>query len=352
MMTKSEFGRTPGGARVNLYTLTNRSGVEARITNFGGTLVSLRVPDRNGHSEDVVLGYDSIDNYVDDKFYFGGIIGRYANRIALGQFKLGDVNYVLARNNGENNLHGGDKGFNKVVWEATDCSKDDVPALQLDYLSKDREEGFPGNLKVRVVYTLTDRNELRIDYTVTTDRETIVNLTSHPYFNLAGHGAGNILQHELTLLADKYTPTGPTLIPTGELRSVEGTPFDFRQPATIGARINQADRQLILGQGYDHNWVLNKGRQGVLELAARVYEPSSGRVLEVLTTEPGMQFYSGNHLDDGIHGKGSRAYNRRDAFCLETQHFPDSPNHSEFPSTVLKPGARYRSTTVYKFSVR
>src|SRR5882724_3265903 len=230
MMTKSEFGRTPGGARVNLYTLTNRSGVEARITNFGGTLVSLRVPDRNGHSEDVVLGYDSIDNYVDDKFYFGGIIGRYANRIALGQFKLGDVNYVLARNNGENNLHGGDKGFNKVVWEATDCSKDGAWGLQLDYLSKDGEEGFPGNLKVQVVYTLTDRNELRIDYTVTTDRETIVNLTSHPYFNLAGHGAGNILQHELTLFADKYTPTGPTLIATGELRSVEGTPFDFRQP--------------------------------------------------------------------------------------------------------------------------
>ncbi len=351
-MTKSEFGNAPDGVRADLYTLTNRDGVEARITNFGGTLVSLKTPDRNGHSADVVLGYDAVSSYVDDKFYFGSIIGRYANRIALGEFKLGGVTYVLARNNGENHLHGGDKGFNKVVWEAADCSKDGAPALQLDYLSKDGEEGYPGNLKVRVVYTLTGQNELRIDYTASTDRDTVVNLTSHPYFNLAGHGAGNILQHELTLFADRYTPAGPTLIPTGELRRVEGTPFDFRQPATIGARINQADQQLILGQGYDHNWVVNKGSQGTLELAARAYEPSSGRVLEVLTTEPGMQFYSGNHLADAIHGKGSRTYSRRGAFCLEPQHFPDSPNHSEFPSTMLKPGERYSSTTVFRFSVR
>jgi aldose 1-epimerase len=351
-MTKSEFGCTADGVRIDLYTLTNRGGVEARITNLGGILVALKVPDRNGNAADLVLGYDSVDRYFDDKFYFGAIIGRYANRIARGQFKLGGVTYILARNNGENHLHGGARGFNKAVWEATDCSKDGTSVLQLDYLSKDGEEGYPGNLKVRVVYTLSDQNELRIDYTATTDRETIVNLTNHPYFNLAGHDAGNILQHQITLFADKYTPTDSTLIPTGEFRSVEGTPFDFRNEAVIGARIQQKDEQLILGKGYDHNWILNDSHEGAIKLAARVHEPSSGRVLEVFTTEPGIQFYSGNHLDDAIHGKGSHIYSWRDAFCLEPQHFPDSPNHSEFPSTVLKPGAGYRSTTVYKFSSR
>ncbi len=351
-MTKSEFGRTADGISVDLYTLTNRNGVEARITNFGGTLVALKVPDRNGSSADVVLGYDSLDGYLDDKFHFGGLIGRYANRIALGQFKLGDVTYVLARNNGENHLHGGVKGFNKAIWEATDCSRDGASALQLDYLSKDGEEGYPGNLKVRVVYSLTEQNELKIDYTATTDRDTIVNLTSHPYFNLAGQDAGSILQHELTLFADKYTPTDSTLIPTGELRRVQGTPFDFRRTVAIGARIDQDDQQLILGNGYDHNWILNNDHQETLKFAAQVYEPSRGRVLEVLTTEPGMQFYSGNFLDGIVQGKGTRAYNRRGGFCLETQHFPDSPNHPEFPSTVLKPGECYRSTTVYRFSAR
>jgi aldose 1-epimerase len=351
-MTSNEFGRTADDVTIDLYTLTNRNGIEAAITNFGGTLVSLKVPDRNGNKADVVLGYDSCKGYADDKFYFGGLIGRCANRIALGQFKLAGVTYVLARNNGENHLHGGAKGFNKVVWQATDLSRGGSSALRLDYFSQDGEEGYPGNLKVCVVYSLTDQNELRIDYTATSDRETIINLTSHPYFNLAGEGAGSILRHELALFADKYTPIGPTLIPTGELRSVQGTPFDFRQAAAIGARIGQADQQLALGNGYDHNWILNNSPEGKLKLAAQVYEPAHGRVLEVFTTEPGIQFYSGNWLDGTALGKRNRTYNRHDGFCLETQHFPDAPNRPEFPSTVLKPGGSYRSTTVYRFSAK
>jgi aldose 1-epimerase len=349
---KQAFGKTAEGEKVDLYVLTNKSGVEATITNYGATLVSLKAPDRHGKLVDVVLGYDSLDGYLTDKAYFGSIVGRYANRIAGGKFTLNGVTYTLARNAGENHLHGGIKGFNKAVWVGKDVSTENEPSLQLSYLSKDGEEGYPGNLEVQVVYTLTDRNELKIDYTATTDKDTVVNLTNHAYFNLAGQGAGDILEHQMMLRADRFTPVRAGSIPTGELRSVDGLPFDFRRSTAIGARINQDDEQLKLGTGYDHNWVVNDAGKGGPSLAAQVYEPKTGRVLEVWTTEPGIQFYTGNFLDGTIRGKGGHAYNRRSGFCLETQHFPDSPNHPEFPSTVLKPGSRFRSTTIFKFSTR
>jgi aldose 1-epimerase len=305
------------------------------------------VPDRQGKMGDVVLGYDSLDGYVNDKSYFGALIGRYGNRIAHGQFTLDGVTYKLAKNNGDNSLHGGVKGFNKRVWDAKEISSKEGPALRLNYLSKDGEEGYPGNLKVQVVYTLTDANELKIDYSATTDKKTVLNLTNHSYFNLAGQGSGDILRQELMLQADKFTPVDAGLIPTGELRPVEGTPFDFRTKTVIGARINNDDEQLKLGKGYDHNFVLT--RTAEFSLAARVSEPSSGRVLEVWTSEPGVQFYTGNFLDGSARGKGAKPYDFRTGFCLETQHFPDSPNHPEFPSTVLSPGEVYHSTTSYKF---
>jgi aldose 1-epimerase len=298
----------------------------------------------------VVLGFDSIDGYLMRTSYFGVLVGRYGNRIAKGRFTLNGVEYKLATNNGENSLHGGVKGFNKAVWKVRDVSDGQSPRLELTYLSKDGEEGYPGNLSVTVVYTLTDSNELRIDYSATTDKDTVVNLTNHSYFNLAGQGEGDILGHELTLFAGKFTPSDKVLIPTGELRSVEGTPFDFRKPVAIGARIGQNDEQLKFGGGYDHNFVLSSGG-GALALAARVYEPKTGRVMEVLTTEPGIQFYTGNFLDGTLSGKGGKAYAKRSGFCLETQHFPDSPNHPQFPSTVLRTGGRYQTTTVYRFSV-
>jgi aldose 1-epimerase len=348
-MQKQSFGKTADGQQADLYILTNKTGMEAAITNYGGTLVSLKVPDRNGKLEDVVLGYDKLDDYADGKAYFGATVGRYANRIAHGKFTLNGTTYTLAKNDGENHLHG---GFNKRVWTEKDVSSSAGQALELTYLSKDGEEGFPGNLSVKVVYTLTDQNELKIDYSATTDKDTVINLTNHSYFNLAGQGNGDILQHQLMIHADRFTPVDATLIPTGELRSVKGTPFDFTTATAIGARIDQDDEQLKLGRGYDHNWVLNSGTAGSLSLAAQAYDPHSGRLLEVWTTEPGIQFYTGNFLDGTIRGKGGKVYNRRFAFCLETQHFPDSPNHSGFPSTVLKPGQHYRSTTVYKFSTK
>jgi len=348
-VTKRPFGQTAEGAAVELYTLTNQNGLEVAITNYGGAVVSIKAPDRNGNLADVVLGFDTLDGYLKEHPYFGSLIGRYGNRIGKGRFTLNGVAYVLARNNGENHLHGGLKGFDKVVWKPVEATAKDAQTLVLSYLSKDGEEGYPGNLSVTVTYSLNDANELRIDYAATTDKDTVVNLTNHSYFNLAGQGQGDILGHQVMTNADRFTPVDAGLIPTGELRSVEGTPFDFRKPTAIGARINQADQQLKLGRGYDHNFVLNRETEG-LALAARVTEPGSGRVLEVLTTEPGLQFYTGNFLDGTIRGKGGKVYGQRYGFCLETQHFPDSPNKPSFPSTVLKPGQRYQSTTVYRFS--
>ncbi len=350
-MEKKAFGTTPDGKEADLYILTSKNGMEVSITNYGGTVTSIRVPDKNGKLADVVLGYDTLDGYVADKVYFGATVGRYCNRIGHAEFSIDGVKYTLAKNNGDNTLHGGIKGFNKALWEARDVTKGDEPALELKYTSKDGEEGFPGNLMTTVVYTLTNRNELKIDYSATTDKKTVVNLTNHTYFNLAGPGSGDVMKTVLRIEADKLTPVDSGLIPTGEMKSVEGTPFDFRKPTQIGARIDQDDEQLKLGKGYDHNFVLIKNKPSGLTLAARAEEPTTGRVLEVWTTEPGVQLYTGNFLDGTIHGKGGTAYERRTAFCLETQHFPDSPNHASFPSTLLSPGQRYHTTTIYKFSV-
>jgi aldose 1-epimerase len=345
------FGRVEG-KEVSLYTLANRNGVEARITNYGGIVISLRVPDRAGHLDDVVLGYDGVGDYVGgNPKYMGAIIGRFGNRIAKGRFRLNGVEYKLATNSGDNHLHGGVKGFDRAVWDARSLKTKGGVALELKYLSRDGEEHYPGNLRARVIYTLTDKNELRIDYFATTDRDTIVNLTHHSYFNLAGQGNGDILSHLLQIKAARFTPVNSNLIPTGELRSVKGTPMDFRRPTAIGARIDDGDEQLKLGNGYDHNWVID-GRAGVLRLAAEVSEPATGRVMEVWTTEPGVQLYTGNYLDDAKPGKGGAAYKPRSGFCLETQHFPDSPNKPNFPTVVLRSGGTYRSTTVYKFSAR
>jgi aldose 1-epimerase len=345
---KQSFGETGDGQQIDLYILTNKNGMEAAITNYGGTVVTLKVPDRNGKLADVVLGYDKLNDYADGRAYFGAIAGRYANRIANAKFTLDGTTYTLPKNDGENHLHG---GFNKRVWTAQDVSSDAGEALELAYLSKDGEEGYPGNLSVKVLYTLTGQNELKIEYSATTDKDSVVNFTNHSYFNLAGQGNGNILQQQLMIRADRFTPIDATSIPTGELRSVKGTPFDFTNATAIGARIDQDDQHLRMGRGYDHNWVLNGGTAGALSLAAQAYDPQSGRLLEVWTTEPGLQFYAGNFLD-GIRGRDGKIYNRRDAFCLETQHFPDSPNHPNFPSTVLKPGQHFQSTTVYKFSIK
>jgi len=349
VIEKTPFGKTTSGEAVDLYTLKNASNARVQIMTYGGTVVSLQVPDRDGMLGDIVLGYDVLDGYLKNSPYFGSIVGRYGNRIGKGRFSLDGKQYQLPKNNGENTLHGGIKGFDKVVWKATEDRSTDGAALSLTYLSKDGEEGFPGNLSVKVVYTLTNNNELRIEYSAATDKTTVVNLTHHSYFNLAGEG--NILQHELMINAEQFTPVDAGLIPTGELRNVKGTPMDFTKPTAIGARIDQQDEQLILGKGYDHNWVL-KNNAGKLSLAARVYEPRSGRVMEVSTTEPGLQFYSGNFLDGSITGKGGQVYQQRSGFCLETQHFPDSPNKPRFPSTVLKPGQQYTSTTIYKFSAQ
>lgn len=347
-ISKAPFGTVDGQA-VDLYTLCNSKGAEARISNYGGIVVSLKVPDRNGNLGDVVLGYDNLAGYLKETPYFGCLVGRYGNRIAKGKFKLNGVTYTLAVNNGPNALHGGLKGFDKCVWQASTRDGTDGPQLELRYVSKDGEEGYPGNLTVKAVYTLTEDNGLKLEYTATTDKDTVLNLTHHSYFNLAGKG--DILAHQVMMPADRFTPVDSTLIPTGELKSVAGTPFDFRSPTAIGARINQPDQQLEFGGGYDHNWVFSK-RIGDLTLLARVTEATTGRVMEVWSTEPGLQFYTGNFLDGTITGKGGWVYQFRNAFCMEPQHYPDSPNQPNFPTVVLKPGQVYRNTIVYKFSTK
>jgi len=348
-ITESAFGKLPDGTPVELYTLRNSHGMEATIMTYGGIVTSLTVPDKDGQFSDVVLGYDNLDGYLKSTPYFGALIGRYGNRIAKGKFSLDGVEYTLATNNRPNALHGGLKGFDKVVWTARPMPTANGPSLILTYVSRNGEEGYPGNLLVTAVYSVTEKNELKVEFTATTDQKTVVNLTHHSYFNL--RSSGDVLGHVVTINADKFTPVDSTLIPTGELRPVAGTPFDFRQPATIGAGIaNTNDEQIVFGGGYDHNWVLNKqGKE--LSLAASIYEPTTGRTMEVWTTEPATQFYSGNFLDGTITGKGGWVYNFRDGFCFEPQHYPDAPNQPAFPTTELKPGETYQNTIIYKFGV-
>jgi aldose 1-epimerase len=342
-LTKERFGLVDDSIQVYLFTMKNKNGVEVKITNYGGIVTSIIVPDKNGSFDDIALGFNRLEPYLAGHPYFGCIVGRYANRIDKGQFTLDGRTYRLATNNGPNHLHGGEEGFDKKVWDADDAAGLDSVAVILNYLSPDGEEGYPGNMQVTVVYTLTNENELIIDYEATSDKATPVNITHHSYFNLAGEGSGDIYDHRLMIDADRYTVVDANLIPTGELRPVEGTPMDFREPHNIGERIN-----LVEG-GYDHNYVLNN--DGSFALAARVEEPLSGRVMEVFTSEPGMQFYSGNFLDGSITGKSGKKYYQRYGFCLETQHFPDSPNQPGFPNTILRPGETYQYRTVYKFSV-
>ncbi|MDD5140765.1 MAG: galactose mutarotase [Verrucomicrobiales bacterium] len=348
-ITETGFGRLPDGTPVELYTLRNSHGMEATIMTYGGIVTTLKVPDKSGKFTDVVLGCDNLEAYLKGTPCFGALIGRYGNRIAKGKFSLDGVEYTLAKNNGENALHGGRKGFDKVMWTARPLPTANGPSLILTYVSRDGEEGYPGNLLVTAVYSITEDNALRVDFTATTDRKTVCNLTHHSYFNLAG--SGDVLDHVVYINADKFTPVDSGLIPTGELRPVAGTPFDFLKPAAIGARIaNTNDEQIVRGHGYDHNWVLNK-KTNELSLAASVYEPTTGRTMEVWTTEPGMQFYIGNFLDGSITGKGGWVYHSRNGFCFEPQHYPDSPNHPEFPTAELKPGETYKNTIIYKFIV-
>jgi aldose 1-epimerase len=350
MISKKLFGTTSEHTAVDLYTLRNSKGMEAQIMTYGGIVTSLKVPGRNGSFDDVVLGYDHLEGYLKNNPCFGTLVGRYGNRIARGHFSLDGATYTLAVNNGSNHLHGGLKGFDKVVWTARPTDTPNGPALQLNYLSKDGEEGYPGNLLVTAIYTVTEDNSLTLDFVATTDKKTVCNLTHHSYFNLAGKG--DILGHVAHINADKFTPVDAGLIPTGELRPVAGTPLDFRKPTPIGLRINDtSDEQIRLGNGYDHNFVLKK-KGNELSLAARVAEPNTGRTMEVWTTEPGTQFYTANFLDGTITGKGGWVYQARHGFCFEPQHFPDSPNHPEFPTTVLKPGETYRNTISYKFSLQ
>lgn len=350
---KTGFGKTAAGETVELYTLTNNNKTEVRITNYGGIVVSLKVPDRAGKVEDIVLGFDGLEAYLQELYqqenpYFGAIIGRYGNRIAGGKFTLNSKKYTLATNNGPNHLHGGKQGFDKRVWAADPFITESGVGVKLRYRSPDGEEGYPGTLTTEVSYTLTSDNALRIDYTATTDGETPVNLTNHSYFNLRGNADGDILDHELMIKADRFVAIDKDSIPTGELASVAQTPFDFREPKRIGQQLTATHEQLSNGRGFDHTFVL-QGRPGSLQLAAAVYEPTSGRYLEVLTTEPGVQFYTGNFLKGNLIGKGGVAYRHRFGLCLETQHFPDSPNQPLFPSTILQPENTYQTTTVYKF---
>ena len=344
---KQSFGKTDDGKEVFLYTLKNAHGMEVVISTFGGDVMSIKVPDKAGKIADVTLAFDNVADYEKPGPYFGAIVGRYANRIANGSFKLDGKEYHVPQNDGPNALHGGNKGFDKRVWDAKQSSDACGQHLHLHYLSKDGEEGFPGNLNVDVTYTLNDKNELELHYVATTDKDTVLNLSNHTYFNLKGQGQGNILDHKIMINADRFTPVDATLIPTGVLQPVEGTPFDFRKLTVIGARIDDDNEQLKLAHGYDHNWVLNGG--GKVRLAAKVVEPTTGRVLEVLTDQPGLQFYTGNFLNGSAKGKGS-VYNKRDGFCLETQHFPDSPNHPNFPTTELKAGEKFQSTTIFRFT--
>ncbi|MDB5236559.1 MAG: galactose mutarotase [Hymenobacter sp.] len=355
MPTATSFGKTPDGTDVQLFTLQNAHGVKATITNYGGTLTSLLVPDKNGKLGDVVLGFDNVSGYTSDLFlkenpFFGALIGRYGNRIKLGKFTLDGKTYSLPTNNAPNSLHGGTRGFDKRVWQAEPGTSADGQTLKLTYQSKDGEEGYPGNLNVTVVYTLTAADAVRIAYTATTDKPTVLNLTNHSYFNLNHGQAPDALGHVLTLNADRFTPVDNTLIPTGALQPVEGTPMDFRQPHAIGERIKQVPG--AAPGGYDHNWVLADAMRSAPALAATVYEPTSGRTMEVYTDQPGIQFYSGNFLKGNLKGKGGVTYGQHYGFCLETQHFPDSPNQPKFPSTVLKPGETFHSVTEYRFGVR
>jgi aldose 1-epimerase len=343
-ITSEPYGVTPAGDQVLIFSLSNNHRMEVKITNYGGIIAALNVPDRDGRLDDVVLGHDSLEGYLKRSRYFGALIGRHANRIARGRFNLNGADYHLATNNGPNHLHGGLIGFDKVVWTAEEIGD----ALQLTYVSKDGEEGYPGTVRTKVNYSVTEANELRIEYFATTDRDTIINLTNHSYFNLAGRG--NVLDHELTINADAFTPVDKLLIPTGEIRSVKDTSMDFTAATAIGARIDHDDEQLRNSGGYDHNFVLRQSG-GTLGSAATLYERETGRMLEVFTTQPGMQFYSGNFLDGSIVGKQGRVYLKHSGCCLETQHFPDSPNHPNFPSTLLRPGEQYHHTTVFKYSV-
>jgi len=343
------FG-TKDGRPITLYTLTNSHGVEVRAMTYGGIIVSIRVPDRKGQMSDIVLGHETAEGYMPNPPYLGAIVGRYANRIANGTFTLDGKTYTLPKNDGPNTLHGGTtRTFDKVMWDGEPLKG--KTGVVLTYLSKDGEEGFPGNLKVKVTYTLNDDNELTVDYEATTDKATPINVSQHSYFNLAGEGNGDILSHEIMINADRFTPVDKNLIPTGELRPVKGTPFDFTTSTKIGARIDDNYEQLVLGHGYDHNFVLNRKGEGMV-LAAQVYEPTTGRVLEVSTTQPGVQFYTGNFLDGSVTGKQGHVYKRRYGFCLETQHFPDSPNHPSFPTTILRPDERFHQVTVFKFSAK
>jgi aldose 1-epimerase len=348
-LTEQPFGTLPSGEKISLYKFRNANGLEAGVINCGGRLVSLKTPDRSGHFEDIVLGFDDLGGYCAKNPYFGALVGRYANRIANGQFSLDGHTYNLVKNSGANSLHGGAAGFDKVVWNARRTAVDGTPALELTYVSADGEEGYPGALKVRVVYALTEQNELRIDYHATTDKRTVLNLTNHSYFDLSGQGKANVLDHIVTIHADRFTPINENLIPTGDLQSVENTPFDFRNPMRVGDRIDEKNEQLKLALGYDHNYVL-KPVAGRPLLAARAVHPGSGRALELFTTQPGVQFYTGNHLDGTVKGKNGVVYGFRSGFCLETQHFPDSPNHPNFPSTELSPGQVYQATTIFRLS--
>ncbi len=349
-VTVAHFGRTPDGEAVEVYTLTNAGGMQVRAITYGAIIQAIRVPDRSGHLADVALGHDSLQGYLAASPYFGAVVGRYANRIARGRFSLEGRTYRLAINNGPNHLHGGLKGYDKVVWRARSFQRGDSTGVIFEHTSPNGDEGYPGTVRVSVTYTLTPRNELVVEYGATTDRPTPVNLSQHTYFNLAGQGNGDILRHVLTIRADRYTPVDTTLIPTGELASVAGTPFDFREPTAIGSRIGQAHPQLQRGKGYDHNFVLSRPGPGLFH-AVRVLEPTTGRTLDISTTEPGLQFYSGNFLDGTITGKAGHVYGHRSGLVLETQHFPDSPNQPRFPSTILLPGAEYRSRTIFAFGL-
>ncbi|HEY9516729.1 MAG TPA: aldose epimerase family protein [Gemmatimonadaceae bacterium] len=349
-MRRELFGITAGGEVVDAITLTNANHMEVRFITFGGTIVSVKVPDRHGSLGDVVLGYDTLGEYLDDVYYLGPLIGRYANRIANGQFTLDGTEYTVTRNERTNHLHGGARGLHKVVWSAEQFEGAGRSGAILSYTSPAGEEGYPGTMSVRVTYTLTDDNALILDYHATADQPTPVSLTQHAYFNLAGHGSGNILDHLLTLHSSRFTPVNAELLPTGEIRSVTGTPFDFTTPRAVGLSLDAGDEQLLHGNGYDHNFVLDREAGNALALAARLHEPTSGRTLEIHTTEPGIQFYSGNVLGDGVMGKEGCSYHPYSGLALETQHFPDSPNPPHFPSTILRPGAEYSSRTIYRFS--
>lgn len=350
-ITQSEFGKTKDGLVVNQYTLKNRNGVEMNVITYGGRITSLKVPNKSGEFENVILGFDNLEAYEADNPFFGALIGRYGNRIANGKFNLNGEEYALATNDGSNHLHGGVDGYDRVVWEAEPIEGSEDSTLKLTYLSKDGEEGYPGNLNVTVVYTLTNDNAVEVTYEATTDKSTVVNLTQHAYFNLTGDFSKDILNHDVVIDADTYLPVDETLIPTGEIRKVEGTPFDFTSPKKIGKEINADNEQLKRGKGYDHCWVLN-GKKGNMRFVASAFDEDSGRFMEILSTEPAIQFYTGNFLDGTLPMPNKGTYNHRTGFCLETQHYPDSPNQEKFPSTVLNPGETYKTKTTFKFSTK